>query len=33
MKIDGLDRLLSQLETACAGGLKAEYQDLLQDMV
>lgn len=32
MKIDGLDRLISQLQTACGGGLKAEYQDWLEDM-
>ena len=32
MKIDGLDRLISQLRTACDGGLKAEYQDWLEDM-
>ena len=32
MKIDGLDRLISQLQTACDGGLKAEYQVWLEDM-
>ncbi|KAB3536384.1 HK97 gp10 family phage protein [Bacillus safensis] len=32
MKIDGLDRLISQLQTAGDGGLKSEYQDWLEDM-
>ncbi|MDM5299245.1 HK97 gp10 family phage protein [Bacillus pumilus] len=32
MKIVGLDQLLSQLQQACDGGLKAEYQEWLQEM-
>lgn len=32
MKIDGLDRLLSQLQQANSGGLTAQYQEWLQVM-
>ena len=32
MKIDGLDRLLSQLQQANSIGLTAQYQEWLQEM-